>query len=134
MKLYSACIVTILAAFLFISGCKEKSAKDLIVKKWKFTEISGPGAAQIPDSMKQEMYKTATMEFKKDGTWEAGGMVSAGQKGTYSVSEDGKSLISKEGSGTPDTLMILKLTETKMVVTPKNKGNGDDIKVTMKAN
>jgi hypothetical protein len=133
MKLSGVFILTILAG-LFVTGCKEKAAKDLIVKKWNFTDITGPDAAEIPDSMKKEMYKTATMEFKKDGTWEAGGMRTEVQKCTYSLSEDGNSIITIEGSGTPDTLMILELTETKMVITPKNKERGDNIQLTMKAN
>jgi hypothetical protein len=135
MKLSNVFIVTILAAFIF-TGCKENNAKKLIVKKWKFTEISGPDAGLIPDTMKKEMYRTATMEFKNDGTYEqAGGLKNKIQKGTYSLGADGKSIISKhDGADKTDTVVILELTESKMVVTPKTRSTGKDIQLTMKPN
>ena len=68
MKLNKLLIVTILSAFVFIIGCKTETAKDLLVRKWKFTEITGPDAAKIPDSVKTKMFATAIMEFKKDGS------------------------------------------------------------------
>ena len=51
MKLNKLLIVTILSAFVFIIGCKTETAKDLLVRKWKFTEITGPDAAKIPDEI-----------------------------------------------------------------------------------
>lgn len=134
MKLSNLLVVTILTAFVCITGCKSKEAKELIVNKWKFTDISGPDAAKIPDSMKTKMMATATMEFKKDGTYEqAGGMRENIQKGTYSLSNDGKTLYSTENGTTyTDTVTVLELSKDKFVVTPKTKSNGQDMRLTMK--
>ena len=135
MKLSNLFVVTILTAFLFITGCWPKAAnKDLIVNKWKFTEISGTDAAQIPDSMKAKMIATAIMEFKKDGSYEqSGGMRKEIQKGTYSLSDDGKTLYSTEnGTSYTDTVIVLELSKDKFVVTPKTKDNGQNLLLTMK--
>jgi hypothetical protein len=135
MKLSNAFIVTILAIFLFITGCKEKSAKEMILKKWKFTEISGPDAKEIPDSIRAKMIATTTMEFKKDGTYEqTGGMSEHVQIGTYSLTEDGKTIIIKDESSNPDTVMVLELSESKLVLAPKTKDNGRNMQLTMKPN
>ena len=135
MKPSNLFIATILLASLFITGCKTESAKDLLVKKWKFTEITGPDAAQIPDSVKTKMFATAIMEFKKDGSYEqSGGMKEGVEKGTYTLSDDGKTIISKSGgSGMGDTVMILELSKTKMVVAPKTKSAGQNLTLTMMA-
>ncbi len=132
MKLTQLSAVVLLAGTIVFAGCKENSAKDLIVKKWKFSEISGPDAAQIPDSIKKIMFETSTMEFKKDGTYEqTGGMSNNVQKGTYSLSEDGKTLISKEEGSNADTVIIVELSKTKMVVRPISKDNGKNMQLTM---
>jgi len=132
MKLRNLFIVTILLTFVFISSCKTEKAKDLIVRKWKFTEVSGPDAAIIADSIKTKILETATMEFKKDGTYEqSGGAGMDGEKGTYTVSDDGKTVIStSNSSGVGDTVMILELSKTKLVVSPKPRP-GQNLKFTM---
>lgn len=133
MKLFRLSAITLMLATLFFSGCKSKSAKELIVNKWKFTDVTGTDAAQIPDSVKTKMFATATMEFKKDGSYEqSGGMREDVEKGTYILSDDGKTMISKaNGSGMSDTVMILELSKTKMVVSPKTKGQGQNITLTL---
>jgi len=121
--------VVIFLASLVFSGCKTKNAKDLIVNKWKFMEISGTGAAEIPDSIKKMLYATSEMEFSAAGSFIAtGGMRKEPGKGTYKLSDDGNTLYSyAEGKEVPDTLSILELTKDKLVVFQKTA----DVKLTM---
>ena len=105
-------------------GPKQQPPKELIVQKWKFDRIMGPDAAKIPDEVKKEMLATATMEYKKDGSFEmAGGGNGANRKGTYTLSDDGKTLIIKnEGSNDSDTALVLILSKMRMVISPKLVG------------
>jgi hypothetical protein len=48
-----------------IIGCKSDKPKDLIVNKWKITDIDVPNMP-LPDSVKASVMK-GTMEFTKDG-------------------------------------------------------------------
>jgi len=129
-KLPVLIFLTVPIAFI---GCKERPAKELIINKWKFTEISGPGAELMPDSIKKKIYATATMNFKKDGSYEqTGGMDGGTRKGVYSLSDDGKTIYSKKNdSDNTDTMIVLQISKTKMLVSPKTTGKDENIRVTM---
>ena len=127
MKLFTA---VLLIATLAMVSCKGKSAKDLVVKKWGITEMSGKGVEELPDSLKKKIYANATMEFMKDGKFISSGLDNSDKKGTYSVSADGKTMISSnEGDAVADTLNILEISADKLVMEDK-KGS---VKVNFKA-
>lgn len=70
------------------------------------------------------MLATATMEYEKDGSFEtAGGMNGRNRQGTYTLSDDGKTLIMKyEGSNDRDTALVIILSKMRMVLSPKIVG------------
>ena len=108
----------LLSSFLFI-GCKEKP-KDLIVKKWRVTDISVPGQV-LPDSIKNNI-KQGTMEFTKDGKLNLTGMGMGGDKsGTYTLSEDGKTL-TVVTNGQPEVSDV-ELSKTKLTIHDKANGS-----------
>jgi hypothetical protein len=117
----------LLAGSIAIVSCKGKSAKDYIVNKWKITDISGKGVEGMPDSAKTKIYETAAMDFKKDGKYESADMGGGPKKGVYTISSDGKSLMTTdEGSTVTDTLELVEVTADKMIVNDK-KG---EVKIT----
>ena len=119
MKLFRLTPVLLVAVIVFLAACG-KSAKDQIVKKWQVTDLSGKKFADVPDSTKKRMVTDATMEFKKDGTYQMIGMGSSGQVGTYKVGDDGKTLYTNEnGSTTTDSLLIKEISADKLIVTDK---------------
>lgn len=95
-------------------SCKSKP-KDLIVKKWKITDVLIPDMP-LPDSVKATLMK-GTMEFTKDGKMTITGMGND-QTGTYTLSEDGKTLF-VVSNGKTDSNEILELTESKLVLHDK---------------
>ena len=121
MKLTKLITVVLLVTAIAIASCKSKSAKDLIVNKWKVTNVSGTQLNDLTDSMKTVIYATATMEFTNDGKFISSGMGPT-KGGTYSVSDDGKTLTTTdEGSTTPDMLDIAEISKDKMVVKDKKE-------------
>ena len=147
MKLTRSILVILLAVTVTLISCKSKTAKELVVNKWKITEMSGKGVADMPDSAKARIYRDATMEFLKDGKFITSGMDNEAKTGTYSISDDGKTMIStndddvntsvnSDTSQIPsigsdkqhirtsysDTLNILEISANKLVVEDK-KGN-----------
>ena len=110
--------MTLLLAALFFTGCKSKSAKELIVNKWKLTEVSGEGAKDITDAEKKEMIGKFMMDLTKDGKVSMSGMGETPKTGTYSVSDDGKILtLTHEGEEKGDPQDINELTSDKLVIT-----------------
>ena len=98
-------------------ACKSKSPQELIVKKWKITEMTGPLAATMSDSSKQKLYDMAVMEFTKDGKFATTGLSSGTKTGTYSMIANGKQLVSTNTGDThADTLNILEITTDKMLL------------------
>jgi hypothetical protein len=109
----------ILAAVILFSaaGCKNKAPKDLIVAKWKLTDLTSSGS-EIPDSIKQRMVKTAVMEFKSDNTFLLTGMEATAQTGTYSLSDDGKFLtVTPTETNKAEVDTVKELTSNKLVLT-----------------
>ena len=129
MRLTKLFAAVLLITTMLIISCNGDNAKDVIVNKWKFTEISGTGTADIPDSIKSILYSTAIMEFKKDGSFESsGGTREGSQKGRYTVSDDGKTIYSTdEGKAVADTISILEISKDKLIVLNKKA----DVRLTM---
>lgn len=114
MKLLTGILlVTILVS------CKSDPNKEKLVRTWKLTNMSGEGAVKIPDSIKQEMYGTRFMEFTEDGVMIASGGKSRMQKGDYTLSADGKTLVTTVNGRASDTMFITELTKEKLVLSLK---------------
>jgi regulatory protein YycI of two-component signal transduction system YycFG len=108
--------ITILFLFLvaIFAGCKSNNSKELIVNKWKITDITAPNM-EVPDSIKNAL-KQGTLEFTKDGKFLLTGMGTDNQSGTYTLSDDGKKLITVT-NGRSETNEINELTKTKIILT-----------------
>ena len=105
----------LLVTTISMVSCKSKSAKELIVNKWKVTNIEEAGSG-MSDSIKNVIYATATMEFTNDGKFISSGMGPT-KNGSYTISDDGKTLTSTdEGSTTPDILTIEEISSGKMII------------------
>ncbi|MDQ6756119.1 MAG: lipocalin family protein [Bacteroidota bacterium] len=108
-------IFTLLFAYTFCIGCKSDNPRELIVKKWRITDITAPNMV-VPDSIKNAL-RQATMEFTKDGKFLITGLgMGDDQSGTYSLSDDGKKLITVT-YGRSETNEINELTKIKMIIT-----------------
>ena len=115
MKFTKLFASVLLVAIVAMVSCKSKSAKELIVNKWKVTNIDG-APSDMTDSMKNVVYATATMEFTKDGKFISSGM-GPSKNGSYSLSDDGKTLsTTDEGSTIADVLTVEEISDSKMVV------------------
>ena len=108
---------------LFFAGCKSKSAKELLVNKWKLTEVTGEGAKEMSDIEKKKMTGTFVLELTKDGKVSMTGMDETPKTGTYTVSDYGKTLfLTREGSEKADPQDINELKADKlMLISPKDK-------------
>ncbi len=128
MKLTKLFAAVLLVTTVALVSCKSKSAKDLIVNKWKISNVSGGEAGKMSDSIKTEIYSKATMEFMKDGKYMMSMMGEPGKGGTYSVSDDGKTLTTTdEGSTNPEAADIVEISKDKCVI--KNKK--EDMTITL---
>lgn len=118
MKLFRLSAVTLMLTALIFTGCKGKSAKELIVNKWKLTELSGDNAKEMTDAEKKEMTDKFLMELTKDGKVTMSGMWDTPKTGTYSLSEDGKTLfLIRDGDTKADPQVINELKAGKLVIT-----------------
>ena len=104
-------LLLVFASVIFIS-CNTDKTKDLIVHKWKITNINMPDIP-IPDTVKAAAMK-GTMEFTKDGKWLVTGM-GKDQSGTYTLSDDGKTVFIVSNART-ETNQVLELTKSKMIL------------------
>lgn len=105
----------IIAASVGLTSCKSTKPKDLIVNKWKITDIDVPDMP-LPDSIRASLMK-GTMEFTKDGKITITGMGND-QAGTYSLSDDGKTLFVIT-NGKTESNDIVELTASKLVLNDK---------------
>ena len=108
-----------MAASIGIISCKSTKPKDLIVNKWKITNIDVPNMP-LPDSVKASVMK-GTMEFTKDGKMLITGMGND-QSGTYTVSEDGKTLFVVT-NGQTQSNDIREVTSSKLVLFDKTNNS-----------
>lgn len=104
-----------ISASIGFTSCKSNKPKDLIVNKWKITDMDVPNMP-LPDSIKASIMK-GTMEFTKDGKMSITGM-GQDQAGTYTLSDDGKTLF-VVNNGTTQSNDIQELTSSKLVLFDK---------------
>jgi hypothetical protein len=113
-------VLLFIASSVFIS-CNNSKPKDLIVKKWRVTDISVPGQV-LPDSVKNSI-KQGTMEFTKDGKLALTGMGMGGDKsGTYTLSEDGKTL-TVVTNGQTEVNDVTELSKSKLIIHDKTNSS-----------
>ncbi|MEO7309640.1 MAG: lipocalin family protein [Chitinophagaceae bacterium] len=113
--------ILLMSAMAFVS-CKGKP-KDLIVNKWKMTDISGGQMAAMPDSIKKDIMDKATLEFTKDGKYMITGIPN-GETGAYTLTEDGKTLtMTPSTGGAGETSELNEIAKDKMVMTGKSSGS-----------
>ena len=106
-------------ASIGVISCKSNKPKDLIVNKWRITNIDVPNMP-LPDSIKASVMK-GTMEFTKDGKMILSGMGND-QSGTYTLSDDGKTLFVIT-NGKTESNDILEITSSKMVLQDKTNNS-----------
>ncbi len=117
MKLAKLFTAVLLFATVAMVSCKSKAAKELIANKWKLTGISGEGGSGISEAQKKDMIDKVVMELTKDGKCSMSGMGDTPKTGTYTLSEDGKTLLLlRDGHDKPDPQIINELTESKLVI------------------
>jgi len=104
-------LLLIISSFNFY-GCENNKPKELIVNKWRITNIETP-EMPLDDATKEKAMK-GTMEFTKDGIWIISGMDNDNRSGTYTLSDDGKSIFVM-ADGKTEILEIIELTESKLV-------------------
>jgi len=110
----------------FITACKS-DPKSVFVKKWKMDadatlkilpeeqkKLFESMPKETVDKQKEGMSKV-TMEFKKDGSFEAGGE-GAPQKGKWKLSEDAKTLILSNDGGKEDKVTIVESSASKIIL------------------
>lgn len=112
-------LLLFISASIWFTGCKSNKPKDLIINKWKITNIEVPNMP-IPDSVKATAMK-GTMEFTKDGKINITGM-SNDQSGTYTLSDDGKTLFVVT-NGKTESNDIIELSSSKMVLSDKTNNS-----------
>lgn len=118
MKLFRLTSIAFMLMALTFIGCKGKSAKELIVNKWKLTELSGESAKEMSDAEKKEMTDKFLMELTKDGKVTMSGVWDTPKTGTYSLSEDGKKLfLIRDGDTKAEPQIINELKTGKLVIT-----------------
>jgi Lipocalin-like domain len=117
MKLFRLSAVALMLVALIFTGCK-KSAKELIVNKWKLTALSSENAKEMSEEEKKEMIEKLVMELTKDGKVTISGMGDTPKTGTYSLSDDGKTLlIIRDGDTKAESQTINELKADKLVIT-----------------
>ena len=123
MKLLRLSSLALILAVILFTGCKGKAAKDQIVNKWKLTAVSGEGAKDMSDEEKAGMIGKLTLEFTKDGKCTMSGEGDNTKTGTYTMSDDGKTLMmTQEGHDKADQMDVSELSSGKLVMTEgKNK-------------
>ena len=116
MKVPNLLSTSIFVLVISLAGCKNENPKELIVNKWKLKELIPSRTMQMPDSVKEKMLNSATMEFMSDNKYTLTGM-GAPKNGTYSISDDGK-LLNINSSATQTTYVdtIIELTRNKLII------------------
>lgn len=110
MRALFAFVMTVMLFALM--SCKT-SPKDMIVNKWKPTDITGP--LITPEAKTKALAGDNSLEFKKDGKYINTTNGKADESGTYSLSDDGKTLTINPPGGSTQTVSIKELTKDKMV-------------------
>lgn len=112
-------LIVLITATVFI-GCKGKP-KDLLVKKWRITDITLPGQI-LPDSIKQRVTQ-GTMEFTNSGKLILTGInMGSDNTATYTLSEDGKTL-TVNANGQQQVNNITELSSSKLTLRDQTSGS-----------
>lgn len=113
-------LLSFLAAIILFSCKNNNSTKEKLVKTWKMVGMGGEGAKRFPDSIKQLMYGTRFMEFREEGDMIATSSgISQMQRGDYTISDNGKTLITSRNGRASDTMTINKLTNDTLILSIK---------------
>lgn len=121
MRMFKLSFALLFVGAAFIVGCNggSKSAKELVVGKWNLSDVVTPMDQNMPDSLKARRKKElagASIEFKADNTYSTSGM-GRPETGTYSVTADGKTLISTSSrTSRADSATIEEITSHKMLL------------------
>lgn len=140
----------VLGVVLFMTSCGGNKNKEMLAKKWQWSEIKSEemdeqiaqvkatadtttdstlkamanANLQMITGMLEEMKKT-TIEYKADGSYESAMTImgqSKSEKGTWTISEDGKYIISTNEEKQTDTNIVGELTPEKLVLVGEDKG------------
>lgn len=153
-KTLKALFTLAIATVVFIS-CGGNKTKELLVKKWQISDYKVDGMDQQMAQMKaaadttkdstmkaqfatqlkmfegaMEEIKKSTMEWKKDGVYEASiSMMGQTQnmKGTWTLSKDGKKVIIVDDKQKTDSMNVDELTSEKFVSSSVNNGKKSTI-------
>ena len=113
-------IITIILFTTFgLISCKSANPKELIVKKWRVSDIDIPNMP-MPDTAKTTLMK-GTLQFTQDGKMIITGM-GKNQSGTYTLSDDGENLFVMV-NGKTETNEIKELTTSKMILIDKSNNS-----------
>jgi hypothetical protein len=110
MKALFAAFITIMLFALM--SCKT-GPKDMLTKKWKATDVSAPGIT--PEQKTKFLQNNLTLEFTKDGKYNATMSGNPDDKGTYTLSEDGKTITMVSQNEGSNPLPVKELTKEKLV-------------------
>ncbi|MEO5647990.1 MAG: lipocalin family protein [Chitinophagaceae bacterium] len=121
MKRVSNFIMSLLISLALFPGCKADKPQDLIVKKWAITDVKVGGEEKMSDQEKQIMLKLE-MDFTKDGKLIVTGLPQGTKTGSYSLSEDGKTLTTTDPGGNSTPNDVSTITKNKLVF--KNPKDG----------
>jgi hypothetical protein len=120
MKIVKLISLLVVASLFVQAGCKKEvpaTPETLIANNWKLTDWVLAPKMQVPDSIKAEMIKVATMNFTADKKFVFLGLNDKKSEGTYKLSPDGTLLtliMNETNQFFVDT--IKELTENKMII------------------
>jgi len=107
----------LLGVFACATEAKKETPRDLLTHQWKIDDWIVAPSMGMPDSVKNEMIKTATMEFKADSTFIFKGMNEKPTKGTFSLSDDVQLLtLHPDGANQTYGHAVKELTKNKLVL------------------
>ncbi|MEI7471809.1 MAG: hypothetical protein WCJ85_06085 [Chitinophagaceae bacterium] len=117
MKNLNRVVILVLTISSLLISCKSKAPKNWIVNKWKLTDLQGRSVSEMGDSLKNIYLKSFVIEFNKEGKFTSNDHFAGTVTGKYSLSDDGKSLMTtNEGSEQTDTVKIESLTDKELVI------------------
>jgi hypothetical protein len=112
-------VLLLVLSIVVFTGCKSNKPGELIVNKWKITDINIP-EMPVNDSIKAAAMK-GTMEFTKDKKWQIRGM-GKDMAGMYSLSDDGKTLFILVGDKS-ETHQVVELSSSKLILIDKSNNS-----------
>lgn len=118
MKQLKLAALALLSITLLFTACKSKTPKELVVNKWKLTDVTGEGTKDMGPEEKKQMLDSLVLELTKDGKINLYGLGPDPKIGTYTVSEDGKSMdFKRTGEDKIEPQVINEVSADKLVIT-----------------